>query len=135
MNRERALASITSPQAALHSTKSSHGAMTVSLGFYLGGAALLLLLVAAGALTFRAEYPLLNQHANPTPAGTVPEKVMIVPGSNMYHAGAFCPYAHRDAQPLTQSEAAQRGLVPCPYCLGNSSARLTPVVISRANRR
>ena len=105
----------------------SRGEMNVSLGFYLGAGVLLLLLVAAAA-TYHGENPLADQHANPTPAGTVPTEVVVDPGSHLYHAGTACPYLHRGAQPLSKSEALLRGLVPCPYCLGNSSARLTPTL-------
>jgi len=102
----------------------SRGDMNVSLGFYLG-VGILLLLVAAAALTSHGEIPLIDQHANPTPAGPVPSQVVIVPGSNLYHAGPSCPFVHGEAQPLSRWEALLRGLVPCPYCVGNSSARLT----------
>lgn len=105
----------------------SRGDMNVSLGFYLGVGVLVLLLVAAG-ITYHGQLPLADQHANPTPAGPVPAEVVVVRGSHLYHAGASCPYIHRHAQLLSRSEALLRGLVPCPYCLGNSSARLTPTL-------
>jgi hypothetical protein len=109
--------------------------MTLSMSFYLGLGALLLLLLAAGALVYRAEYPLVDRHANPTPAGPVPNEVLVLPGSNLYHAGADCPYSHRQARPLAREDAMRHGLVPCPYCVGNSSARLTPGAISQARPR
>ena len=105
----------------------SRGDINVSLGFYLGVGVLLLLLVAS-AVTYRGESPLVDQHANPIPAGAVPAEVVVDPGSHLYHAGTSCPYVHRDAQLLSKSEALLRGLVPCPYCLGNSSARLIPTL-------
>ena len=105
----------------------SHGEMNVSLGFYLGVGIFLLLLVAA-ALTYHGESPLIDQHANPVPAGPVPAQVVVVPGSNLYHAGTSCPYVHDHGELLSKSEALLRGLVPCPYCVGNSSARLTPTL-------
>lgn len=101
------------------------GEINVSLGFYLGVGVFVLILVAS-VFTHHGERPLADQHANPIPAGPVPEQVTVVPGSNLYHAGASCPYLHGDAQPLSRAEAFRRGLAPCPYCLGNSSARLTP---------
>ena len=103
----------------------NRGDMNVSLGFYLGVGVLLLLLVAS-AVTYHGESPLADQHANPTPAGPVPDEVVVDPGSHLYHVGNSCPYVHRDAQQLSKTEALLRGLVPCPYCVGNSSARLTP---------
>jgi hypothetical protein len=104
------------------------GAMATSLGFYLGIGMLLLLLVA-GALVFSWPRPLADQHANPVPATPLPTQVVTSPGSHLYHAGASCFYAHRDSKPLPASKALERGLVPCPYCIGNSSARLTPMTV------
>ncbi len=128
MNHERSCAETGRRHLLLPSRRnprSSHGALNVSLGFYVGMGILLLLLVAA-AVTHHGESPIIDQHANPTPAGAVPVQVVVVPGSNLYHAGTSCPYIHGDAQSLSRSEAFLRGLVPCPYCAGNSSARLTP---------
>jgi hypothetical protein len=101
------------------------GGMTLSLGFYLGTAALILLLVV-GAVVFPAPVPLTDQHAAPAPATGLPADVLIFPGSNLYHGGASCRYTHRGSRFLATSEAVQQGLVPCPYCIGNSSARLVP---------
>lgn len=103
------------------------GRLTISLGFYLG-IGMLLLLVVAGAVIAPSARPLINQHANPKPAAHLPEQVMVSPGSNLYHVGS-CPYVHRESKPLSTPEALRHGLVPCPYCIGNSSARLTPTVI------
>jgi hypothetical protein len=100
------------------------GAIPLSLGFYLGLGTLLLLLVA-GAVVFPAPSPLIDQHANPVPASRLPAEVLTSPHSNLYHAGAACSYAHRDSKLLATPEAVHQGLIPCPYCIGNSSARLT----------
>jgi len=97
--------------------------MAISLGFYLGIGALVLLLVG-GALVLPSARPPVDQHANPIPASPLPAQVLVAPGSNLYHAGAWCPYAHRGSRPLPASEAVHQGLVPCPYCIGNSAARL-----------
>ena len=105
------------------------GRMTISLGFYLGIAMLLLLLIA-GALVAPAARPLIDQHANPKPAIRLPTQVLVSPDSHLYHVGS-CPYLHQDSKPLSTWEALRHGLVPCPYCIENSSARLTPTVISR----
>lgn len=114
--------------------KLCRGGLTPSLGFYLGIGALLLLLVA-GAVAFPAPRPLTDQHANPTPAAPLPAGVLISHGSNLYHAGASCPYKHENSKMLAKSEAVQQGLIPCPYCIGNSSARLVPTVIARRAHR
>ena len=103
------------------------GEMNMSLGFYLGVGVFVLILLAS-VFSHHGENPLVDQHANPIPAGPVPEQVIVVAGSNLFHAGSSCPYLHGDAQPLSRAEAFRRGLVPCPYCLGNSSARLTPTL-------
>jgi hypothetical protein len=113
------------PLPSTAKTRRCRGAMTTSLGFYLGIGILLLLLVA-GALVLPSPRPLADQHANPVPASPLPAQVVISPGSHLYHAGARCFYVHRDSKRLSTSEAIERGLVPCPYCIGNSSARPTP---------
>lgn len=100
------------------------GAMTVSAGFYVGIAIFLAVLVFS--VLFAPSRSLVDQHANPAPATRLPTEVLNAPGSHLYHASASCPYAHRDSKPLSASAAVAEGLVPCPYCIGNSSARLTP---------
>jgi hypothetical protein len=132
MNRERKSAAHLRAQQRrnrpLQSTakvRSCRGAMTTSLGFYLG-IGIILLLLFAGVLFFPSPRPLADQHANPVPGSPLPAQVVTSPDSHLYHAGASCPYAHRDSKLLPISEALQRGLVPCPYCIGNPSARLTP---------
>jgi hypothetical protein len=65
------------------------------------------------------------------PAGEVPAQVFTSPRSNLYHAGTACPYAHQHSTAVAASQAVQQGLVPCPYCIGNSSAHLTPTVVSQ----
>jgi hypothetical protein len=109
--------------------RACRGRMTISLGFYLG-IAMVLLLVIGGALVAPAARPLIDQHANPKPATRLPTQVLVSPDSHLYHVGS-CPYLHQDSKPLSTWEALRHGLVPCPYCIGNSSARLTPTVISR----
>lgn len=101
-----------------------------SRGFYVGLGVFALLLVAA-ALVLPAPRPVIDQHANPTPATAVPAQVLTSSGSNLYHAAATCPYAHEHANTMSASDAVRQGLVPCPYCIGNSSAHLTPTVAAR----
>jgi hypothetical protein len=113
----------------LQNARASRGAMTVSAGFYLGMA--VVLAVAIGGAVNAPSRPLVDQHANPAPAERLPAQLVTAPGSNLYHASASCPYAHLKSTPLSASEAVHRGLVPCPYCIGNSSARLTPTVRPR----
>jgi hypothetical protein len=108
---------------------SCQGSMVISLGFYVGLAALLLLL-GSGWLLAPPANPLINQHADPTPATPLPPQVLRSPGSDLYHAGAACPYAHSESKPVSKSEALRLGLVPCPYCIGNSAAHLTATVAS-----
>ena len=111
----------------LHSSqaaKACRGSVSISLGFYLGIGMLLLLLFGMAVVTPSA-MPLVDHHANPRPGTSLPAQVLISPGSNLYHVGT-CSYAHRDSKPLSTSEALRRGLVPCPFCIGNSAARLTP---------
>lgn len=108
--------------------------MTVSTGFYLGFVPLMALLVA-GALLLPAARPLADQHANPVPATALPPQVTASPRSNLYHAGAACPYVHSESKTLPVSEAQRRGLVPCPFCIGNSAARLTPAIVARQPAR
>ena len=108
---------------------SCQGRIVISLGFYLGLTALLLLLAGSSLLAPSAN-PLINQHADPTPATQLPAQVLISPGSDLYHAGATCPYAHSNSKPVSKSEALRLGLVPCPYCIGNSAAHLTATVAS-----
>jgi hypothetical protein len=109
---------------------SCQGRIVISLGFYLGLAALLLLLAGAWLVTPPA-IPLINQHADPTPATPLPAQVLSSPGSDLYHAAVTCPYAHSDSKPVSKSEALRLGLVPCPYCIGNSAAHLTATVASK----
>ena len=90
------------------------------------GLGVLLLLLVASAVTDHGVRPPVDQHANSTPQARYPDEVVVDPGSHLYHAGTSCPYVHRDAKQLSKTEALLRGLVPCPYCVGNSSARLTP---------
>jgi hypothetical protein len=115
-------------------TGSSRGGMTLSLGFYLG-IGILLLFLAAGALFSAPPRPLIDQHANPIPATPPPAQVLTAPGSNLYHAGPSCPYAHRNSKLIDSSKAVHEGLVPCAYCIGNSAVRLTPIVISHPSER
>lgn len=132
MNREQKGAACMQAQEKRNRPQLAHaqrGKMAISLGFYIGVGMLLLLVVGVFLIAPPAK-PLINQHANPTPATPLPAQVLASPGSNLYHNSALCPYAHRDAKPLSTAEALRHGLVPCPYCIGNSSARLTPTVIS-----
>lgn len=131
MNREqRATAQIPTYRRWNRSLKSREelwncrGRITISSGFYLGIGMLVLLLIV-GALALPSAKPLIDQHANPEPATRLPAQVLTSPGSNLYHTGS-CPYAHRDSKLLSTDEALRHGLVPCPYCIGNSSARLIP---------
>lgn len=115
-----------------HKASASRGAVTISAGFYLGMTVVWAALVAGAA--FAPSRPLVDQHANPAPAARLPAQVLRAPGSNLYHASASCPYSHRASKPLSPSEAIHRGLVPCPYCIGNSSARLALPIGQRRNR-
>ena len=131
MNREQTVAAHLSARRRRHRFlratqrfRACRGRMTISLGFYLGIAMLLLLLIG-GALVGPAAKPLIDQHANPKPAIRLPTQVLVSPDSHLYHVGS-CPYLHQDSKPLSTWEALRHGLVPCPYCIGNSSARLTP---------
>lgn len=117
---------------ATQQSRACCGRMTISSGFYLGIAMLLLLLIG-GALVAPAARPLIDQHANPKPAIRLPTQVLVSPDSHLYHVGS-CPYLHQDSKPLSTWEALRHGLVPCPYCIGNSSARLTPVILRQAHR-
>jgi hypothetical protein len=111
----------------LHSSqgaKGCRGRVSISLGFYLGIGMLLLLLFGMASVKPSTK-PLVDHHANPWPATRLPAQVLISPGSNLYHVGS-CLYEHRDSMPLSTSEALPQGLVPCPFCIGNSAARLTP---------
>jgi hypothetical protein len=111
----------------LHSSqgaKTCRGSVSISLVFYLGIGMLLLLLFGMAFVTPSTK-PLIDHHANPRPATRLPAQVLISPGSNLYHVGS-CRYEHRDSKPLETSEALHQGLVPCPFCIGNSAARLTP---------
>jgi hypothetical protein len=85
---------------------------------------MLLLLLFWMAIVTPSVKPLIDQHADPMAATSLPAQVLNSPGSNLYHAGS-CPYEHRDSKPLSASEALRQGLVPCPFCIGNSAARLT----------
>ena len=113
MNRERDSA-----------VRSGRG-MTTSAGFYVGLGSLLLLLLV-GALISTSVNPLADHHANPVPANPLPAQVVISPRSNLYHGGSSCPFVHRDSKLLPTSVAVHQGLVPCPYCIGNSSVHLHP---------
>lgn len=106
------------------------GAMTLSLSFYLGMGALAVFLIAF-FLMLPPIRPVTDQHANRVPAAKLPAEVLTAKGSNLYHGGSKCPYAHKDSKMIATSKAEQEGLVPCPFCIGNSSARLTPMVIAR----
>lgn len=101
------------------------GATRTSAGFYIGMAVVIAAL-ALGTVVAPSR-PLVDQHANPNPAVQLPAQVLSAPGSHLYHASASCPYVHRDSKSLSASAAIDHGLVPCPYCIGNSSARLTPI--------
>jgi len=136
MNREQQR-SRSHPQRVLNQpsfspldSRSCRGRIAISLGFYTG-MVVLLLIVAGGAFAGPSARHLINQHADPVPAGGPPSQVLVSHGSNLYHAGSVCPYAHKDATVITRLEAVRQGLVPCPYCIGNSAARLTPTVLPR----
>lgn len=97
----------------------------LSQRFYLWLAVLVAVLVVGG-LTLPPVRRLTNMHANPTPTQTVPEQVEVSPNSHLYHAGPSCPFVHAGAKTMPGAAAERQGLAPCPYCIGNSSARLRP---------
>jgi hypothetical protein len=139
MNREQQR-SRSHPQRVLNQpsfspldSRSCRGRIAISLGFYTG-IVVLLLIVAGGAFAGPSARHLINQHADPVPAGEPPSQVLVSRGSNLYHAATACPYAHKDTSAFTRMEAVRQGLVPCPYCIGNSAARLTPTLLPRADR-
>lgn len=101
---------------------------TPSPGFYIG-LAIFALLLAAAPLLLPSPRKVVDQHANPNPGSPLPAQVMTSSGSNLYHAAAACPYMHQHATTMPASQAVKEGLVPCPYCVGNSSAHLTPTVL------
>ena len=138
MNREQQSARL-HPQRILNqlsyltldSRRCCRGRIAISLGFYTGIVALFLML-AGGAFLGPSARRLINQHADPVPAGEPPSQVLVSRGSNLYHAGTACPYAHKNATEVTRLEAVRQGLIPCPYCIGNSAALLTPTVLPKA---